>query len=75
MNKLKKVLLYPTLSTMVIMLMSVLNWILISFFAIMFDTTMSNMASNAGIIFVYVLSFVVMIYMIVEVCDYIDQEL
>ena len=74
MNKLKKVFLYPIMSVVVIMLITVLDWILTAFFALIFDTTISNIASGP-MLFVYAISFVVMIYMIVEVCDYIDQEL
>jgi hypothetical protein len=74
MNKLKKVFLYPIMSVIIIMLVTVLDWILTAFFALIFDTTMLNIASS-GMLFVYALSFPVMIYMIIEVCDYIDQEL
>ena len=62
------------MSVVVIMLVTVLDWILTAFFALIFDTTMLNIASGP-MLFVYAISFVVMIYMIVEVCDYIDQEL
>jgi hypothetical protein len=74
MNNLKKTFLYPIMSVVVIMLVTVLDWILTAFFALIFDTTMLNIASGP-MLFVYAISFVVMIYMIVEVCDYIDQEL
>jgi len=74
MNKLKKTFLYPIISVIVIMLITLLDWILTAFFALIFDTTMLNMASGP-MLFMYAISFVVMIYMIVEVCDYIDQEL
>jgi hypothetical protein len=74
MNNLKKVFLYPIMGVGVIMLITVLNWILTAFFALIFDTTMLNLASGP-MLFMYAISFVVMIYMIVEVCNYIDQEL
>ena len=74
MNKLKKTFLYPIISVIVIMLVTLLDWILTAFFALIFDTTMLNIASGP-MLFMYAITFVVMIYMIVEVCDYIDQEL
>ena len=75
MNKLKKVFLYPTLSTIVIMLMSVLNWILIAFFAIMFDTEMTDIANSSPIIIIYVVSILTTIYLVTEVCEYVSKEL
>jgi hypothetical protein len=75
MNKLKKVLLYPTLSTIVIMLMSVLNWILIAFFAIMLDTEMSIVANSGPIVIIYVVSILSTIHLIKEVCQYVSDEL
>jgi len=74
MNPLKKLVLYPIVITAIIMLVTLCNWLLTAFFALVFDTTIDNVASSP-IILLYIVSSVAILYLCVSACQYIDDEL
>ncbi len=74
MNPLKKLVLYPIVTTAIIMLITLCNWLLTAFFALIFDTTINNVALSP-IILLYVGSGVATLYLCVSACEYIDIEL
>lgn len=74
MNPLKKLVLYPIVTTAIIMLVTLCNWLLTAFFALVFDTTINNVASSP-IVLLYVGSGVATLYLCVSACDYIDDNL
>jgi len=74
MNTLKKIMLYPIAGFIIIVLMTSMNWLLTAFFSIIFDTTINNIACSPMVI-IYGISFIATMYMIVNCCIYIDNEL
>ena len=74
MNPLKKLVLYPIVITAIIMLVTLCNWLLTAFFALVFDTTINNVASSP-IILLYIGSGVATLYLCVFACQYIDEQL
>lgn len=74
MNPLKKLVLYPIVITAIIMLVTSCNWLLTAFFALIFDTTMNNVATSP-IILLYIISGVATLYLCVTICQYIDEKL
>ena len=74
MNPLKKLVLYPIVTTAIIMLITLCNWLLTAFFALIFDTTINNVALSP-IILLYIVSGVATFYLCVLACEYIDTEL
>jgi len=74
MNPLKKLLLYPIAITSIIILITCLNWVLTAFFSVIFSTTIES-AALSPMIFIYVLSVIGTLYLIVSCCEYIDQKL
>ena len=74
MKPLEKLVLYPIVVTAIIMLITACNWLLTAFFALIFDTTMNNVASSP-IILLYVVSSVATLYLCVLACQHIDSEL
>lgn len=74
MNPLKKLVLYPIVTTAIIMLITLCNWLLTAFFALIFDTTINNVALSP-IILLYIGSGVATLYLCVLACQYIDEEL
>ena len=74
MNPLKKLVLYPIVTTAIIMLITLCNWLLTAFFALIFDTTINNVALSP-IILLYIVSSVATLYLCVSACQYIDIEL
>lgn len=74
MNPLKKLVLYPIVTTAFIMLITLCNWLLTAFFALIFDTTINNVALSP-IILLYIASGVATLYLCVSACEYIDIEL
>ena len=74
MNPLKKLVLYPIVTTAIIMLITLCNWLLTAFFALIFDTTINNVALSP-IILLYVVSSIATLYLCVSACQYIDEEL
>jgi len=74
MNPLKKLVLYPIVTTAIIMLITLCNWLLTAFFALIFDTTIDNVASSP-IILLYIVSGVATLYLCVFACQYIDEQL
>lgn len=74
MNPLKKLVLYPIVTTAIIMLITLCNWLLTAFFALIFDTTINNVALSP-IILLYVVSGVSTLYLCVSACQYIDEQL
>jgi hypothetical protein len=74
MNKFIKLLLYPTSATLIIVLMTCLDWLLTAFFSAIFDVEMKILANSPIIIF-YVLSFLGSCYIIITCFQYIDEEL
>jgi len=74
MNPLKKLVLYPIVTTAIIMLVTLCNWLLTAFFALIFDTTINNVALSP-IILLYIVSSVATLSLCVSACDYIDTEL
>ena len=73
MNQIQKTFLYPLVSTAIIIVISLLNWVLTLFFALLFDTTIHKV-TNSPMIIIYIVSFVVTIYSIVNVCQYIQNK-
>lgn len=73
MNKLQKSLLYPIVIVGIIMLITCLDWLLTAFFAVIFSTTMNNIACSPMVL-LYVLSLFGMIYTIINCCQYIDEK-
>ncbi len=74
MNTLQKTMLYPIAGLIIIILMTSMNWLLTAFFSIIFDTTINNVACSPMVI-IYGISFIATMYMIVNCCIYIDNEL
>jgi energy-converting hydrogenase Eha subunit C len=74
MNPLKKLVLYPIVTTAIIMLITLCNWLLTAFFAWIFDTTINNVALSP-IILLYIVSSVATLYLCVLACEYIDEQL
>ena len=74
MNPLKKLVLYPIVTTAIIMLITLCNWLLTAFFALIFDTTINNVALSP-IILLYIVSSVATLYLCVLACEYIYEEL
>lgn len=74
MNPLKKLFLYPIVTTAIIMLVALCNWLLTAFFAWIFDTTINDVAFSP-IILLYVGSGINAIYLCIVACKYIDEEL
>lgn len=74
MNPLKKLVLYPIVTTAIIMLITLCNWLLTAFFALIFDTTINNVALSP-IILLYIVSGIATFYLCVSACEYIDTEL
>lgn len=74
MNPLKKLVLYPIVTTAIIMLITLCNWLLTAFFALIFDTTINNVALSP-IILLYIVSSVATLYLCVSACEYIDEKL
>lgn len=74
MNTLQKIMLYPIAGFIIIVLMTSMNWLLTAFFAIIFDTTINNVACSPMVI-LYAVSFISTTYMIVNCCMYIDDKL
>ena len=74
MNPLKKLVLYPIVITAIIMLITLCNWLLAAFFALIFDTTLNNVVSSP-IVLLYVGSGVATLYLCGLACQYIDTEL
>lgn len=74
MNPLKKLVLYPIVTTAIIMLITLCNWLLTAFFALIFDTTINNVALSP-IILLYIVSGIATLYLSVSACEYIDEEL
>ena len=74
MNNLQKTILYPIVSTGVIILITCLDWFLTAFFSIIFDTTLANVAYSP-MMFIYIISGIVTLYMIIFCCQYIDEKL
>lgn len=73
MNPLKKLALYPVVITVVIILITSCNWLVTAFFALIFDTTLHDVA-NSPIILLYAVSIIASIYMSVSACQYIDER-
>ena len=74
MNPLKKLVLYPIVTTTIIMLITSCNWLLTAFFALIFDTTINNVVLSP-IVLLYIVSGVATLYLCVLACQYIDEEL
>lgn len=74
MNPLKKAFLYPIVITGIIMLVTLCNWLITAFFALVFDTTISDIALSP-IILLYIGSGLATLYLCVSACQYIDEEL
>lgn len=74
MNFLKKLALYPIVITFIIMLVTLCNWLLTAFFALIFDTTINNVALSP-IILLYIGSVVATLYLCISACNYINEEL
>lgn len=74
MNPLKKLVLYPIVVTAIIMLVTLCNWLLTAFFALIFDTTINNVVLSP-IVILYVGSGVATLYLCVTACQYIAPEL
>lgn len=74
MNPLKKLVLYPIVTTAIIMLITLCNWLLTAFFALLFDTTINNVALSP-IMLLYIVSGVATLYLCVSACEYIDEQL
>lgn len=74
MNPLKKLVLYPIVTTAIIMLITLCNWLLTAFFALIFDTTINNVVLSP-IILLYIVSGVATLYLCVSAWQYIDEEL
>lgn len=73
MNPLKKLVLYPVAITVIIILITSCNWLITAFFALVFNTTLKDVA-NSPIILLYAVSIIASIYMSVSACQYIDEE-
>ncbi len=73
MNPLKKLVLYPIVTTAIIMLITLCNWLLTAFFALIFDTTINNVALSP-IVLLYAGSGLATLYLCVSACQYIDEE-
>lgn len=74
MNPLKKLVLYPIVITAIIALITSCNWLLTAFFALIFDTTINNVALSP-IVLLYIVSGVATLYLCVLACQYIDTKL
>lgn len=74
MNPLKKLALYPIVLTAIIILIASCNWLITAFFALIFDTTMNNVACSP-IILLYMASGIATLYLCVSACQYIDEKL
>lgn len=74
MNPLKKLVLYPIVITAIIILITSCNLLLTAFFALIFDTTINNVALSP-IILLYVVSGVAIMHLCVSACQYIDEKL
>lgn len=72
MNPLKKLMLYPVVVTAVIILITLCNWLITAFFALVFDTTM-NVVALSPIIVLYVGSGIATLFLCVTACQYIDE--
>lgn len=70
----KKLILYPIVATAMIILIIACNWCITAFIALVFQTTISNVALSP-IILLYIGSGVATLYLCVNVCEYIDENL
>ena len=70
----KKIILYPIVVTVIIILVIACNWCITAFLALVFQTTISNVALSPIILF-YVVSGVASLYLSVSACQYIDENL
>lgn len=73
MNPLKKLVLYPVVVTAIIMLVTLCNWLLTAFFALIFDTTIHHIALGP-IILLYIGSGIATFYLCITACHYIDSD-
>lgn len=74
MNPLKKLALYPIVLTAIIILIASCNWLITAFFALLFNTTINNVATSP-IILLYMGSGIATLYLCVSACQYIDDKL
>jgi uncharacterized membrane protein YuzA (DUF378 family) len=74
LNTIQKTFLYPTMITLIIMLITLLNWLLTAFFSLVFKTTITNVALSP-IILIYICSGIGALYLCVNCSLYIDEEL
>ncbi len=74
MNKLTKIFLYPVISTVIILLITSLNWLITKFFSIILNVTMGEIV-RSPIFIIYIVSFFTTVYMIISCCEYIEREL
>jgi hypothetical protein len=74
MNTIQKTLLYPIVSTGIIIIISSLNYLLTLFFVYLCNSTIDNISGNSPMILVYIVSFIFTIYAIINCCQYISEK-
>ncbi len=70
----KKIILYPIVVTAIIILGIACNWCITAFLALVFQTTINDVAFSPIIVF-YIVSGVATLYLSVSACQYIDEKI
>jgi hypothetical protein len=74
MNNLQKLFLYPVAIAAVVIINTSLCWLLTAFFAKIFSVEI-GVAAASPMVFIYIIAAIATVYMSVNVCKYIDEEL
>lgn len=70
----KKIILYPIVVTIIIILVIACNWCITAFLALIFQTTISNIACSPFVL-LYLVSIFATIYLCVNACEHINENL
>jgi hypothetical protein len=74
MNNLQKLFLYPIAVSAVVVVNASVCWVLTAFFATIFSVEI-GVAAASPMVLIYIISAIATVYMSVNVCKYIDEEL